>query len=89
MTTVKYSSWNAVFAHIINFYLPPDEPNRYAKPGAKEAHESATDLYAQVVTVALTNTPDSAIVLEGYVREALSTFTILIFSPPEFLTMRI
>jgi len=60
-----------IFAHIINFYLPPDEPNRYAKPGAKEAHKSATDLYAQVVTVALTNTPDSAVVLEGYVREAL------------------
>ncbi|KAF9512279.1 hypothetical protein BS47DRAFT_1394408 [Hydnum rufescens UP504] len=60
-----------IFAHVINFYLPPNDPSEWAQGPIKEAHKRATDLYDRLVTVAHSNTHDSTVILEGYVREAL------------------
>ncbi|KAF9512302.1 hypothetical protein BS47DRAFT_1486396 [Hydnum rufescens UP504] len=60
-----------IFAHVINYYLPPNEPSQYAQGPIKEVYRRAAALYGQVVTAALDNTDESTAILEGYVREAL------------------
>ncbi|KAF9506550.1 hypothetical protein BS47DRAFT_1367288 [Hydnum rufescens UP504] len=60
-----------IFVHVVNFYLPPDEPSKYAQAAVKDDHKRKKDLFDQIVQVAGLNTHDSTLRLEGYIREAL------------------
>ncbi|KAF8323486.1 heme peroxidase [Cantharellus anzutake] len=60
-----------IFTHVLNFYLAPNKPSTLDPPEVQEAYREAGALQAKVISVATSDSPDSAALLEGYAREAL------------------
>ena len=68
---LTYSLRPLVFTHVVNFYLAPNKPNLFASVEMQDAYKRAVDLQARIVDIAVSDSPDSTALLEGYAREAL------------------
>ena len=68
---LAYSPHPLVFTHVVNFYMAPNKPSLFASVEAQDAYKRAVELQARIVDIAVSDSPDSTALLEGYAREAL------------------